>query len=323
MDSPTKTQTVLGRPCALSDKTTAILEYNDQLGGNVFSYADPTYTKGTFTASPDGNTSNIDGQYMRAPTGVEITNSTAMSGCQAVFHFQANNADQIYVNSNYAYWRKLPQPVSSTQETQPFIINDTTLEIQVTNTTNIYVQIKIYDYMYRKDTPAAGSLFDLWQNGLFKASKTAQTCYIFTNKVTPYDSQLFCQFIKVMKTHSVFLGPGATHTHLHKSWLKKTVYPSRFTISTGFLGGLTSGSLFTVIGQPVEATSGSAGAVTTGIVDLNVVAKLKTTLGQNYNNKVVYNPQTATSFYQANQTTGAFKAMIDNSRVWSTEIEGG
>lgn len=297
------------------------------------------------TASPGaaGNWNAIKGgndriivAYVQAQTGTtDFTKSTAKSGAQAVFMTEIGTADFVFDNT-ISMFKQLPNPVTGqSQTTQNFRLGMLMQETSITNSSNIYWEMTCYDYVARRDTSKqqpsidACSPLHMWTWGLtYSALATGPTTsylYPWTVKATPFQSQMFTQFYKIVKSTTVWVGPGATHTHVMKNNLNKLYYPSRFPVSSGNIQGVTCGTIWTIIGQPVEATGANAptNKVTTGIIDGTVVTKIKATASQKYANKRVYNAQSGTSFYQATQSDGAFKALLDNSYEYKATLEGG
>lgn len=321
MGNPTVSNCTIGKLKKVSDKTAAVLEYSDQASHSIFS---GVITNLNTAYAPSTGTAFFEYAYRTGTT--DYTNATAESGCQAVFCLNMANSQQVYNAASSAnWWARLPTPASNNPASQPFKINRYVAEVFITNTSNIMVELVMYDYVCRNDLYTSASpsgILGVWKDGLYyEANATTTTTPSFIGS-TPFQSQLFTQYFKIVKTHRVTINPGATHTHYHTHNVHRTMYPVRFVKTTGFIEGLSSGTIFVAQGQPVEATAGSVGAVTTGIVDLNVVMKYKAELTQKYVNKIVFAPATS-NLYQATQSVGAFKAMVDSSYSWTQEIEGG
>lgn len=336
--NPSFSNCTIGRYVALDERSSAVAEYNDQRGFLVAS--GPTASPNTYGnwvqlytgASPS---TKMPCAYVQAQTGTTLfTKTTAKSGAQAVFATEIGSTDFVFDNA-VSLFKQLPNPVAGqSQTTQNFRLGMLMQETSITNSSNIYWQMTLYDYVARRDTSAfqaaigAPSPLHMWAQGLSYSQTSeglsASSLKPWTVKCTPFQSQMFVQFYKVLKTTTIWLGPGATHTHVYKNFLNKLMYPTRFPVTSGSLAGVTGGTIWTIIGQPVEATAaGVTNPVTTGIVDGTVVTKIRTTAAQRYVNKRVYNPETGTSFYQETAATGAFKALLDNSLVYTTTVEGG
>lgn len=322
----------------MDERESAVAEYNDQRGFLVGS--GPTSSPNTYgnwiplrTSADD----KITVAWVQAESSTtQFTKTTAKSGAQAVYVTEIGTADFIYGN-DIALFKQLPNPVSGqSQQTQNFRVGSLMQETSITNSSNIYWQMTLYDYVARRDTSSFQGGIDkstplhMWSQSLHYSGATlapTNNTYPWTVKATPFQAQMFTQFYKVVKTTTVWLGPGATHTHVMKNHLNKLFYPTRFQVTTGNLQGVTCGTIWTIIGQPVEATTAAVGApankVTTGIIDGTVVTKIKATASQKYVNKRVYNPESSTTFYQATQATGAFKALLDNSYEYKATLEGG
>lgn len=319
----TKSLCVIGRRKFASDKKEAILEFMDQASRSVYSgHYSPLFA---YSNTSTGACALEYTQNTNVNPTADFTASTATSGSACVFAVNMANSQMVY-NGTTNWWSKLPNPVTSvgTVQSQPFIINKYEAFIELTNTTNIMIEVRMYDYVCRNDlyTAATPSILQQWQDGLYYEAAGAVRVNTSHVDSTPYDSQLFTQYFKIVKVTKVTLYPGATHVHTHRHNVHRNFYPLRFVRTQGFIEGLSSGTIFSAVGQPVEATTGSAGAVTTGIVDLNVLVRYKAELAQKYTNKTVYAPATS-QLYQATQATGTFKALIDNTYQWTTEIEGG
>ena len=333
--TPTNSITVVGRYKEMNEKNSAVVEVNDQRGFLI--HSGPTGTPnnwGNWQKIQTAGDTTAPVAWIQYESGTTaFTKATAKSGAQAVFMTQLGDAQQVYLGTN-SLFKKLPTPIATATDTQNFMVGSLQQETVISNTSNIYWQMTIYDYVARQDTDSApvsmasdlGSVaLAYWQLGLKQQTNGAtQTLFPWTVNATPFSSTLFCQFYKVIKSTKVMVGPGATHTHTMKNNVNRIYYPSRFGVSTGNVRGLTAGSLYVCVGQPVEATTaGVSYPVTTGIIDGTVVTKIKCTASQKYVNKVVFNPESSTNFYQATQTTGAFKALLDNSLKYEATVEGG
>jgi len=332
--TPTTDTTVIGKYREMNEKNSAVVEINDQRGFLV--HSGPTASPNTYgnwqpiQTAADSTAAIAFLQYESGTTA--FTKSNAKSGTQAIFATQMGTADNIIGAGGLQ--TKLPVPVSTATGSNNFMVGALHQETVVSNTSNIYWQMTIYDYVARQDTTLspvslASGLgvvpLAYWQLGL-KQQTTAATQSLFPWSVnaTPFSSTLFCQFYKVIKSTKVMVGPGATHTHILKNNVNRVFYPSRFGISSGNIRGMTAGSIYVCVGQPVESTKvGVTYPVTTGIIDGTVVTKIKSTASQKYVNKVVFNPETSTSFYQETASVGLFKALLDNSLKYEATVEGG
>jgi len=329
--------TSVGTYRSMNEKNAAIVEVNDQRGFLIHSgpTASPSNYGNWQPINTAGNTT-APVAYVQYQTGsTPFTKATSKSGCQAIFHTQLGTAAQLYSGTN-SLFKKLPVPIATATDTQNFMVGALHQETVISNTSNIYWQMTIYDYVARQDTTVNPDAMttDLgqvplafWQLGLKQQTNGAtQTLFPWTVNATPFNSTLFCQYYKIIKSTKVMVGPGATHTHIMKNNVNKVYYPSRFGVSTGNLRGLTAGSIYVCVGQPVEATNTAPSVtypVTTGIIDGTVVTKIKCTASQKYVNKVVFNPESSTNFYQGTQTEGLFKAVLDNSLRYEATVEGG
>lgn len=335
--TPSFSNCTLGKYRALDERESAVAEYNDQRGFLV--HSGPTASPNTYgnwkeiKTGADDKMSVAWVQYQTSTT--EFTKSTSKSGAQAVFVTEIGTADFLY-NNSISLFKQLPNPVTGqSQSTQNFRVGSLMQETSITNSSNIYWQMTLYDYVARRDTyDSLGTIskptpLHMWAQGLYYSSNTispSSNLWPWTVKCTPFQSQMFTQFYKVVKTTTVWLGPGATHTHVMKNHLNKLLYPARFSITTGLLQNVTCGTIWTIIGQPVEATTATSpptNKVTTGIVDGTVVTKIRANAAQKYVNKRVYNPETGTNFYQETAANGAFKALLDNSYEYKATLEGG
>lgn len=333
---PSFSNCILGKYRALDEREAAVAEYNDQRGFLI--HSGPTASPNTY-----GNWINIKtaadkmscAWVQAQTTTTAFTKSTSQSGAQAVYVTEIGDTDFIFDNP-ISLFKQLPNPVSGqSNSTQNFRVGYMSQETSVTNSSNIYWQMTLYDYVARRDAPRDSGVTErvtplhLWAYGFHLSKNTlspTSNFYPWTVKATPFQSQLFTQFYKVVKTTTVWLGPGATHTHVMKNNLNKLFYPQRFSVTKGPLQNVTAGTIWTIIGQPVEATTTTnppAYPVTTGIIDGTVVTKIRATASTKYVNKRIYNPETDTNYYQATQATGAFKALLDNSFEYKATLEGG
>jgi len=336
IENPSFSNCSLGKYKAPDERQAAVAEYSDQRGFVIGS----GYSSGTAQTWGKWINYKTSGNAMTSVAWVQAkdgsttwTKSNSESGSQAVFCTEYGSADSLYQNA-YSLFEQLPDPMSNNRRTQNFMVGTLSQETNITNSSNIYWQMTIYDYVARRDTTILTGTFDLksplhmWAQGLsytqLAGADPASAQYPYSVKATPFQSQLFCQYYKVVKTHQIWLGPGATHTHVFKNNLNKVFYPLRFMVSSGNISGATFGSIYTIVGQPVESsTSGVDYPVTTGIIDGTVVTKIRGNATQKWVNKNIYNPESATNFYRATQTVGAFKALLDNSYKYESTIEGG
>lgn len=243
-----------------------------------------------------------------------------------VFATSLGNSYQVFGAAD-PWYMNFPAINGTLDSDLNFRVDSIESDCVITNTTNLLNEMVIYDYVCRNDfkpssTSNVGALY-AWAAGIPYidfGSNTAQ--YMKPNMIgaTPFNSEIFTQYFKVVKVHKVRLGPGATHTHYHSAHLHRDMYVSRFRMSTDSVEGLTCGSIYVIKGQPVEATSGSAGSITTGIVDVDVMFKYKAIILKAITNTSIVNKlNVATTYYSATNSIGIFKAVTDTSSVYTAE----
>lgn len=256
--------------------------------------------------------------YLRQTTPLQdITQTTAVSGAQAIFATSLANVNQCK-GQTYSFYDQLPDRFATNSLTQAFYINYVDCNTSITNATNIVQYMTMYDYICRNDVDTP-DVIGLWDTGMNRSYTTGKETLITSIGATPFMASDLTQYFKIVKSTKVTLGAGATHQHRHRHNVHRTVWPVRFMRTAGAVEGLTSGTVYVIQGQPVEATAGSIGAITTGIVDLNVVSSYVAECGQKTSNRKLVTANTqANTPYQATQSTGVFKAISDSNLTTTT-----
>jgi len=327
---------VKGRPVKVNEKNVPVTQFKLYGGNSVFS-------GNSSNANAVNNIQQLTSSGMmwaltKRNDGTALTSSTAYSGCKAIFctmvatpYQMFNSTDSSSVNNSW--FSAVPNWLTNSSQTAPLVPFHLTVRTEVVNTTNINCTLTMLDYEYRYDTTTTGmsgvtNPITLWAKGYLDLSTSpSSSTSVVTPSLTdigtsPFSSPIFTHFIKVMKKRSVNLSPGAVHVHTHTVHNRKSFTKINASLVTNAIAGLTGGTLFYATGQTVESTGGSPGALTPGIVDLNVTQTLDVRLYEKKGSlrNVISNQDT---FYQNTQGVGVFKALIDNSRVWSVELEGG
>lgn len=108
------------------------------------------------------------------------------------------------------------------------LIENAISELSLTNITNTSAEVEIYDIVFKRDVPNAiswvnnsitytvstGEVPDMIAQGVNAASGAPSIAdNSDTVGISPYDSQVFKAYCKVVKRTHVMLGSGATHRH--------------------------------------------------------------------------------------------------------------
>lgn len=143
-----------------------------------------------------------------------------------------------------------------------------------TNQSNGNAYVDIYDLVARRDMGSATSPSTMWTNGLdqtndpFNATAAGNGVQLqsFAVGSTPFQSQVFCRYWKVLKVTRLCLGAGETAEHVTKmSPMKK--WNMQWNTSDGttnptYFRGLTHVTMMVVRGQPTDLASDSTIGIT-------------------------------------------------------------
>lgn len=149
-----------------------------------------------------------------------------------------------------------------------FVIDDLSAEILLTNTTNVPLELEIWDLVLKKDLqsvltyqtptasiPVAGKPEEYWGVGSMVDANNTTPGPPYNSEIlgaTPYDTQLFRDYFKQVKKTIVHLPQGASHRHLVVRKMNRVI-DDAFIRQSGILGhkGISSFTMFNLKGFPV------------------------------------------------------------------------
>lgn len=111
-------------------------------------------------------------------------------------------------------------------------------KIIITNNVNVTVFITLYDWVARRDMNVAKTPIDYWKDSPASSAATTDVTVFGTS---PFDSDLFTSFFKILKVTHIYLGAGESVEHV------KYHSPNRnwdAAIHTYAVGGATGGQMF-------------------------------------------------------------------------------
>lgn len=190
-------------------------------------------------------------------------------------------------------WYTYNNNLGTADRSRYLYIESVTLEHEITSASQFQQTLVIRDLIARRDhsqSPVAA-----WDNGLLEGNKAIALSggTSFTNqtlRVTPYQSNIFCQLWKIIGEKTITLAPGATHKHIVRVNIKKRINVDDFKTSNNFKKGLSIGGLITHWGQPTNSDS-NANAISNLGGALDIITKM------NVKFKIDYNENTDQNLY--------------------------
>lgn len=176
-------------------------------------------------------------------------------------------------------------------------IESVSLRHEITSGSQFQQTVVIRDIIARRDHSA--SPVAAWDNGLLEGNKSINLVSgqsNFTNqtlRVTPYQSNIFCQLWKIIGEKTINLAPGATHKHNVTMNVKKRINVDDFKTANNYKKGMSIGGLITHWGQPANQD----GAPNT-ISNLGGALDIITTMEIKF--KIDYNENTDQNLYYNN-----------------------
>lgn len=176
-----------------------------------------------------------DSLYGLAPVEIVLLNTSALVGQHAAGNVVA--------------------PAPTYQYMQQFWIKEFSITYRVVNMGNNPIQIKAYPWVARKTNPnLPHTMFNAPE--LLESTTLADTYDEQGNGVSPYDYKLLTECFKFMKTRTCRL-LGGEGKSWKMSW-KGSYRQDDVAMTSGMLGGLTRGMIFTSIGYASRETGGVA-----------------------------------------------------------------
>lgn len=192
--------------------------------------------------------------------------------------FQINQGTDISPNVGYQLFRdyfalnvpRLKQLAATVPggagDTQPnlkrFIVENVQTELTLTNQSNAAAEIEIYDIVCRRDVDASWTITTGGNTYIAAGQPSSYVeigCDIASGALptsgqeqiigaSPYDSQLFKDYFRVVRKTHVMLLSGGTHRHSAQHMVNGIVETALLNDNTAMLKGLTIGSMLCVRG---------------------------------------------------------------------------
>lgn len=198
-------------------------------------------------------------------------------------------------------WYTYNNNLDSANRPRYLYIESVTINHEITSAAQFAQTLVIRDLIARRDhttSPVAA-----WDSGLLEGNKAINMVgsITFNNqtlRVTPYQSNTFCQLWKIIGEKTFMLAPGATHKHTVKVNVKKRINVDDFKQPNNYRKGLSIGGLITHWGQPANANL-QPGAIQTLGGALDIITKMTIRF------KIDYNENTDQNLYFNNLSTTA------------------
>lgn len=191
-------------------------------------------------------------------------------GFQQAFFWGWNNSQDI----NYM----LAQTPNSTGgfKTNRFVLESSQFECLMTNSSLASCYVEIYDIARKRDANATEYKFTenplaAWQQGVYNASGVSLLDWSVLRS-SPFDSQVFKEWFKVVKRTRIELSQGATHKHSVILKPNKLIDAATPQFVDGDFAGLTMYTMVVFYGQPASLVGESGTSVTTAKIALDTVA---------------------------------------------------
>jgi len=178
-----------------------------------------------------------------------------------------------------------------------YVMDSYQSELMLTNATNSACEVEIYDIACKRDLLVENEEFiggaisdyypwngligpiDAWRLGLAianGANPASASDYHNYFGASPFDSQIFKNYFKVLKRTNVQMPCGASHSHWNFAKPNRVVEQSLYNDSKTFAkAGLTFFTMWVVKGYPINA-NGETVTATTSEVQLNYVNAVRT-----------------------------------------------
>lgn len=217
-------------------------------------------------ASPQVKTMKRAGapNFIQANNGVQ---SVAQQGFQEAYCTSWLNQADIQEMMNRTPNNVTGGPIPGTFKTNRFVIDSAQCELLITNSSLASSYVEIYDIARKRDANktefvATQNPLEAWKQGEWDATQGASSDYQFM-RASPFDSQIFKDFFKVVKRTRVELAQGASHRHAVLLKPNHLVNASLPQFVDGDYAGLTMYTMVVFYGQPASVTSETGPAVVT------------------------------------------------------------
>lgn len=200
---------------------------------------------------------------------------------------QIVNAEGFQASVNFPFQsldllKQIAVLVPGSGNSQPFqyVLESTTAELLMTNSSLATQYVDIYDIVRKRDqgnTDATKSPWHAWQYGVSDQTATAPDLTAFNNiNSLPTDSRLFNDYFRVIKRTHIGLVAGGTHRHHVTLKCNKLIDSEVLNRASGDLAGIAVYTLLVINGQPASILQESGPAiVTTATTALDVVQAIR------------------------------------------------
>lgn len=215
-----------------------------------------------------------------------VTNSSAQikiaEGFQNAQSMSFQGLTDLKQIRSYAFGTpSVPQP------TRQFLLESSTCEYLITNSTLATMYVDIYDVVRKRNqtgvAPYQTSTPDqAWAAGVYDESSGDTTGWQVPNSL-PTDSRLFKDFFKVVQRNHIALGQGDTHRHHLKLNSNDLLDDALLNAADGDLAGISVYTMIVAYGQPssVEDETGATLVTTAGgAIDVIATKRYKYTYVQ-------------------------------------------
>lgn len=168
-------------------------------------------------------------------------------------------------------------PPPGAYRTNRFVLESGICELLMTNSSLASCYVDIYDIARKRDANITEFAFtrdplQAWIQGEFDTTQTNLDAYKFL-KASPFDSQVFKDWFKVVKRTRIELSQGASHRHSVLLKPNKLVDAALPNFVDGDYAGLTMYTLVVFYGQPASVPQeGAPAIVTTAQIALDTVS---------------------------------------------------
>lgn len=177
---------------------------------------------------------------------------------QSLFHYTDLNAISQKVNSN---------------QTNKVLFQSVSSEALLTNQDTGNVNVVLYDIIARRDLSTQTNLatpLAAWQNSY--SDEGGSNANYSVIGATPFSSDLFTQFFKVVKVTHITLGQGQSHTHRIKYTPNRLVDGELINYNTNGLKQLTCFTMAVAYGMPYNDST-TKSQVSTGATAIDFVVR--------------------------------------------------
>nr|WAE42308.1 MAG: capsid protein [Cressdnaviricota sp.] len=261
------------------------------VGSHGGTYSAFYYTPRKVPAAYRKNWKALAKNYYGINTGFRHTQTVGLQGA-------------VIVNTMFTYAdvNNISQKINAVQ-TNKFLIKSCSAETLITNQDSGNVNIVLYDIIARRDLSTSSNLSSplaAFQNSLADEGGSNSN-YQFVG-TTPFSSDLFTQFFKVVKMTHLTLGQGQCHTHRVKFNVNSIIDGELIQYNTNGFKGVSCWTMAVTSGMPYNDSTTKT-QVSTGSIAIDIVNK------RQYSYTWMQDVDTNYSF--SNQIAGSFTVSED------------